>query len=166
MGPSRVEKPDGPAAGSVGGGFHIRDVDLQLGLAFVFHRSGADDWNNRQNRAAHHRFLEVLSVIFGKGGHLFLEYRQLLIGPRFESVEALANVSKKARLRVFAVSYDLDPALHLLAHTVGDRLCQNGIQLALVVGLARILGLQQIKQIVRPWQAADMRRLNVIGILL
>jgi hypothetical protein len=43
---------------------------------------------------------------------------------------------------------------------------QKGSQSALVVGLTGVFGLQEIKQIVRSWQAADMRCLNVVGILL
>ena len=95
-----------------------------------------------------------------------LEYRQLLTGPRFISIEALTHVSEKAGLRVFTVGDDLDPALCLLAYAIGDRLRQDGTQLAFVVGLTRILGLQEIKKIMGPRQASDMRRLDVIGVLL
>jgi hypothetical protein len=57
----------------LGGGLHIGDVDLQFCLALVFHRSGADDRNDRENGAPHHRFLEVLGIIFRKSGDLLLE---------------------------------------------------------------------------------------------
>jgi len=151
----------------LGGGLHIGDVDLQFRLALVFHRGGADDRNDRQDGAAHHRFLEVLGIIFWKSGDLLLEYNELLIGPRLEPIEALADVSEKTRLRVFAVRYDLNAAsLDLLAHTFSDLSRQDRIQLALIIRQPRIFCFQQIEQIVRPWQAADMRRLDVIGILL
>src|SRR5262249_57703998 len=67
--------------------------------------------------AVHHRFLEVLGIIFWKSGDLLLEYSELLIGPRLEPIEALADVSEKARLGVFAVRYDLNAPFDLLAHT-------------------------------------------------
>src|SRR5262249_20201243 len=86
--------------------------------------------------------------------------------PRLEPVEALADVREKARLRVFAVRYDLNATLDLLAHTFSDLSRQDRIQLALIIRQPRIFCFQQIEQIVRGWQAADMRRLDVIGILL
>ena len=153
-------------AGSFRGGFHIRDIGLQLVLAFVFHRSGAGDRHERQDCAAHHRLFEVLRVIFGKGSDFLLEDHQLLIRPRFIPIEALPDVSKKAGLGILPVSHDLDPTLHLLTHAVGNRLRQNRIQLVLVVGLTGILRFQEIKEAMRSWQAADMRRLYVMGILL
>src|SRR5262249_61222469 len=80
--------------------------------------------------------------------------------------EALADVSEKARLGILSVGYDLDPALDLFAHTFKNLVRQDCIQLALVIWLSRIFCLQQIEQIVRPRQAADMCGLNVIGVLL
>jgi hypothetical protein len=59
--------------GGLRGGLHIGNVDRKLRLALVFHWRGADDRNDRQNGAAHHRFLEVLGIIFRKGGDLLLE---------------------------------------------------------------------------------------------
>src|SRR5262252_2000946 len=150
----------------LGSGLHIGDVDLQFCLALIFHRGGADDRNNRQNGAAHHRFLEILGVIFGKSGDLLLENSELLTGPRLEPIEALADVSEKAWLGVFAVRYDLNAALDLLADTFSDLPRQDRTQLALIIWLPRVLCFQQIEQIVRPWQAADMRGLDMIGILL
>src|SRR6516165_7682817 len=150
----------------LGSGLHIGDIDLQFCLALIFHRGGADDGNNWQNGAAHHRFLEVLGIVFGKSGDFLLENSELLIGSRLEPIEALADVSEKARLGIFAVGYDLNAALYLLAHAFSNLPRQDRIQLALIIWLPRVLCFQQIEQIVRPWQAADMRGLDVIGILL
>ena len=60
-------------ARGLGGGFQVRDVCLQQRLAFVFHRSDADHRNDRQDRSAHHRFLEILRVVFRKRCDLLLE---------------------------------------------------------------------------------------------
>jgi hypothetical protein len=51
-------------ARGVGGGLHIGNIDLQFFLSLVFYRPGADDRNDRQDGATHHRFLEVLGIVF------------------------------------------------------------------------------------------------------
>ncbi len=48
------------------GSLHILDVDLEKRLAAILYRSNANDRRNRQHRAAHHRFLEILGIIFRK----------------------------------------------------------------------------------------------------
>jgi hypothetical protein len=83
--------------GGLGGGLHIGDVGLHLRFAAILRRPGADDGNNRQDRTAHHRFLEILRVIFREGCHLLLEDEKLLIGA--QSFEALADVGEEAGLK-------------------------------------------------------------------
>src|SRR6185312_11373273 len=147
-------------AGRVGGGLYVGDVGLEPGLALVFHRPGANHRNDRQDGAAHHRFLEVLRIIVREGGYLLLEQNELLAGPRLETFEALADVGEEPRLRIFAVGDDLDAARDLLAHAVGDGLRQRRAERRLVVWLAGIFGLHEVEQAVRPRQAADMRGLD------
>src|SRR5262249_22747001 len=53
-----------------------------------------------------------------------------------------------------------------LAHALSNLPRQDRIQLAFIIWLPRVFCFQQIEQIVGPWQAADMRGLDVIGILL
>ena len=153
-------------ARGLGGGLHVGDVDLKFWLALVLDRSGADDRHDRQDGAASHRFFEILRVIFGKSRDLLLEQNEFLIGPGFESVEALADVREKSRLGILPVGHDLDTALDLLAHALGNLSRQDRIQFALVVWLSRVFCFQHIEQVVRPRQAADMRGLDVIGVLL
>ena len=134
-------------ARGLGGSLHVGDVHLQFGLAPVLDRTGADDRHDRQDGAAHHRLLEILGVIFGKSRDLLLEQNELLLGPGFEPIEALADVSEEARLRIFSVGYDFDAALDLLAHAVGNLSRQDRIQLALVIWLACVFCFHQIEQL-------------------
>ena len=73
---------------------------------------------------------------------------------------------KNPGFEIFAVRYNFDAALNLFTYTIADSVCQNEIEFALVVGLACVLGLQQVEQVVRSWQTADVGRLNMIGVLL
>ena len=109
-------------AGGLGRGFDVVDVDLQMLLAAIFDRPDADHRRDRHDRAAHHRLLEILRVVFRKGRDLLLEQQQLLVGPRLEAFEPLLDVGEEAGLREFAVGDDVDAAFDLLAHAVGDRL--------------------------------------------
>jgi hypothetical protein len=106
-------------------------------------RNGSSTWisspadgDDRQDRSAHHRILEVLRVVLGKRGNLLRKQDELLGGARFEAVETLTDVGEESGLRELAVGDDLDAAFDLLAHTVGDRLRQHRIELAFVVGLS------------------------------
>ena len=87
-------------------------------LAAIFHRPDADHRRDRHDRAAHHRCLEILRVIFREGRDLLLEQHHLLVGPRLEAVEPLLDVGEEARLRELAVGDDVDAALDLLAHAL------------------------------------------------
>jgi hypothetical protein len=73
------------------------------------------------------------------------------MGPGFEPIEALADVSEKARLGILSVGYDLNPALDLLAQALSNLPRQDRIQLILIIQLSRVSRFQQIEQIVRPW---------------
>ena len=153
-------------ARGLGRGFDIIDVDLEILLAAVLDRTDADHRRQRHDRAAHHRILEVLRVVFRECRDLLLEQQHLLFGPGLEAFESLLDVGEEARLRDLAVGHDVDAALDLLAHAVRDRLGDGRVVYLLVIGLAGELRLHHIEHGVRPRQAADMRRLDAIDILL
>ncbi len=153
-------------AGGLGGGFDVVDVDLQQLLAAIFDRRDADDRRDRHDRAAHHRLLEILRVVFRKGGDLLLEQQHLLVRTRFEAVEALLDVGEEAGLRELAVGDDIDAAVGLLAHDIGDRFGDHPVVGLLVVRLAAVFRLHQVEQVVRARQAADMGGLDAVGVLL
>ena len=108
-------------AGRGGRGLDVVDVGLHQFFAAIFDRADADHRRQRDDRAAHHRLLEILFVIFRKGGDLLLEQFELDVRPRFEAVEPLAHIGEKTGLGEFAVGDDVDAALDLLADDVGDR---------------------------------------------
>src|SRR4029079_15768332 len=100
------------------------------GRAYAGHR------RQRHDRAAHHRILEVLRVVFREGRDLLLEQQHLLFGPRLEAFESLLDVGEGAWLRDLAVGHDVDAALDLLAYAVRDRLGDGRVVYLLVIGLA------------------------------
>ena len=57
----------------LGGRLHVGDVGLQLCLALVLDRTDANDRHDRQDGTAHHRFLEVLGVVFRERRNLLLK---------------------------------------------------------------------------------------------
>ena len=155
--------------GNAGGGgspLDVVDVGFHEFLAAIFHRTDADNRRQRDDRAAHHRSLEIIRIIFGKSRHLFLKELHLLIGPRLEPFEPFLNVSKETGLGEFAVGDNVNAAIHLFAHHVADRLRQKFIIFLLIVGLPAQFRLHQIEQVVRPRQTPNMRGLNPVGILL
>ena len=85
---------------------------------------------------------------------------------RFKAIEPLAHVGEEARLGEFAVGNDVDAAIDLLAHGFGDRRPQRVLKRLLVVRLPGIFRLHHVEQLVRPRQAADVRGLDTIGVLL
>ncbi len=153
-------------AGGRGGCLHIVDVGLHEFLAPIFDRTDTDDRSQRNDRAAHHRLLEILRVIFRKRGDLLLEQLQLDVRTRLKAVEPLAHIGKKARLGEFPVRDDVDAAIDLFAYDVGDRGAQRLPKGLFVVRLPGIFRLHHIEQPMRPRQAADMRGLDAVGILL
>ena len=94
-------------------------------LAAIFDRADAHHRRQADDRAAHHRLLEILGVIFGKRRHFLREQLHLLIGTAFEAAEALVHVREKARLGKLPIGDDVDAAIDLLAYDVaygiGDR---------------------------------------------
>ena len=82
------------------------------------------------DRAAHHRLLEILGVIFRERRDLLLEQHQLLVGPRLEALEPLLDVGEEAGLGEFAVGDDVDAAIDLLAHDVAHRLGERRLRYA------------------------------------
>ena len=108
----------------LGGGFHIGNVDLNEFLAAILHRPDANDRRDRDQRAAHHRLLEVLGVVFGEGADFLLEQDQLLVGTRLVPLQTLLDVGEEARLGKLAVGHEIDAAIDLLANAVCDCLGQ------------------------------------------
>ena len=131
-----------------------------------FDRTDADHRRERDDGAAHHRLLEILLVIFRKSRDLLLEQLQLDVRARLKAVEPLAHIGEKARLGEFAVGDDVDAAIDLFAHDVGDRTAQRLAKGLVVVRLPGIFRLHHVEQPMRPRQAADMRGLDAVGILL
>jgi len=73
---------------------------------------------------------------------------------------------KKSGLGKFAIGDDIDAALDLLAYGIGDGLAQGLLKRGFVISLPTVFCLHDIEKMMRPRQAADMRRLNAIGVLL
>jgi hypothetical protein len=149
-----------------GGGLHILDVGLQQLFTAVFDRPDADHRRQRHDRAAHHRLLEILLVILRKSRDLLLEQLELDAWARFEALQALAHIGEEARLGEFTIGDDVDAAIDLPAHHVGDGGAQCSRKSGLIVRLPGIFGFHDVEQPVRPRQAADMRGLDTIGVLL
>ena len=139
---------------------------MQRRCADIFHRSDAHHRGQRRDGAAEHRLLEILLVIFGKGGDLLLKERHFLAGPDLKPFEPLADIGEEPGLRELAVGHDVDAALDLLLHGLGNRRGDGRIKRLLLVGLPRELRLEEIQHAMRARQAADMRRLDAVGILL
>src|SRR5262249_40844627 len=78
----------------------------------------------------------------------------------------LAHIGEKSGLGEFAVGDDIDAALHLFPHHIADRVVQRLLISLFVVRLPGIFRLHRIQQPVRPRQAADMGRLDAVGVLL
>jgi len=97
--------PDGAVAGrktwwSAGrrrGALDVGDVARDEFLAAIFDRTDAHHRRQSDDRAAHHRLLEILGVIFGERRHFLREQFQLLIGPPLEAFEPLVHVGEKPR---------------------------------------------------------------------
>ena len=87
-------------------------------------------------------------------------------GREFKPVKPLADVGEETRFGEFPVGDDVDAAIDLLAHDVGDSNTQRLLKCLLVIGLPAIFRLHHVEQMVRPRQAADVRSLDTIGILL
>jgi hypothetical protein len=81
-----------------------------------------------------------------------------------EAAHALEHVTRPADgLAVFAVVDDVDADLRLLAHHVSDRIVQTGVKRCVVVRLQVALRLEELLQLGRPDQAADMRGQDTAG---
>ena len=89
-----------------------------------------------------------------------------MVGREFETFKSFADVGKKAGLRQFTVGDDVDAAFDLFAYAFGDSAAQRLLEGSMVVGLTGIFRLHHVQQTMRPRQAADMRGLNAVGILL
>ena len=87
-------------------------------------------------------------------------------GRELETFQTLANVGEEARLGEFSVSDDVDAAVDLLAHHFSNRLAHRVLICLLVIRLPGIFRLHHVEQLARPRQAADVSRLDAIGILL
>ena len=154
-------------AGGRGGSLHILNVGRGELFAAIFDRSDANDRRQRDNGAAHHRPLEILLVVFRERRRPPVERTATFMpGREFEAFETFADVGEEAGLGKFSVGDDVDATIDLLAHHGGDRAAQYFAIRGLVVILPGIFGLDRIEQRMRPRQAADMRRLDAVGILL
>ena len=162
----RQERVAGRYAGRLCRGLYVVDVDLQELLAAILDRPDADDRRVRNEGAAHHRLLEILRVVLRKRRDLLLEQDELLVRPRFETLEPLLDVGEKSGLGELAVGDNIDAAFDLFADAVGDGLGQQGLEFVLVVRLLVELGLHDVEQIVRSGQAADVRGLDTVGVVL
>ena len=69
--------------------------------------------------------LKYCCIIFRKGGDLLLEQLQLQTRARFEAFEPFADIGEESGLGEFAVGDDVDAALDLLAHHIGDGAAQR-----------------------------------------
>ncbi len=150
----------------LGGGLHVVDVLLHRRVAAILDRCGAHDGDDRHDRAAHHRFLEVLRVVFGERLGFLLEQQKLLARPRLVALQAFLDIGEEARLREFAIGDDVDAAFGLLANAVHHGRGDLGIEGRLVDRLAGKLRLHHIEQVVRARQAPDMGGLDAIRVLL
>ena len=64
-----------------------------------------------------------------------------------------------------AQSFDMD-VVAFDKFVSAERFRELGVEGSLIIRLTAVFRLHQVEQIVRPRQAADMRRLNVVGVLL
>src|SRR3984893_5121466 len=79
---------------------------------------------------------------------------------------APARNREEARLRELAVGHEINAAIDLLSNAVRDRLRQLRLVRLVVVRLLGEFRLHDVEQIVRPRQAADVRGLDAVVVLL
>src|SRR5487761_599308 len=88
------------------------------------------------------------------------------VRPRLEAGDTLGHISEESRFRLLAVGDDVDAGGDLMLDAISHGLRHPLVVSAGIVTLAAELRLHEIEQFVRPRQAADMRRLDVIAVLL
>jgi hypothetical protein len=149
-----------------GGILHIRDVDLDEPFTTVFDRTNANDRRERNDRTAGHGPLEIFCIVFRKGRDFLLKQLQLEARARFKTFKPFADIGEETGLGKFAIGDDIDAALDLLTHHIGHGLAQRFLKRRRVIRLSAVLCLQGVEEMMRPRQAANMRGLYAIGILL
>ena len=109
---------------------------------------------------------EILLVVLGKSPHLELEAPAPRSRARLEALETLLYLGEEAGLRVLPVGHEIDAALDLPPHDLGDGAREQVGVSGLIVPLSAQPRAQRIEQRMRARQAPDVRRANVIGALL
>ena len=80
-----------------------------------------------------------------------------------EAVQPVLDIVGVGDFRHLAVADDVDAALDLLLHDFRDRFGHTALQQGRVVGPVAVLRDEQVDQVVRPRQAADMGGQDAVG---
>ena len=147
-------------------GLEVVDVALELRLAGVADRTDADRIHRGRDAFARvelgvelGEFLAVDAALERVGARLER--------PPLEAAQAFEHVLRPAdRLAELAVADDVDAGVGLLAHDGGDRLGEAAVIGRLVEAVALLPGAQELLQLGRPDQAADMGGEDAIGAAL
>ena len=131
----------------------VGDVGLELVLTDVADRSRAHELLERGDGTR--VLLEVLVVEAGKVGDLLAPRRRqdhVAVVLR-EPTETVLDVGEEAHLAHLAVGDDVESALDLTVHAVGDGIAHLTIERGVVVGLAGLLVAHHLEQLDRSCQA-------------
>ena len=147
-------------------GLEIIDVARELRLPGIGDRPDAD----RVARGRHALARVELGIELGETLPIGAAGERVGAGlhrPALEAAQAFEHILRPAdRFAELAVTDHVDPGLRLPAHDLGDRTGHAGLIGVLVERLALLLGAQELEQLRRPDQAADMGGENAFGAAL
>src|SRR6185437_1562366 len=92
--------------------------------------------------------------------------RAALLRSRLKAIQPLVDIGEETRLRLLAVAYDIDAGLSLPAHTLRHGGADPRLICGLVVRLAGQPNLHHVEHVVWSRQAANMRGMDPIHVLL
>ena len=146
-------------------GLQVGDVGRQRLLPDVANRRAAHQPSLRAQHGPEHRDPEVAVVVVRELADLRPRLHPgpgLVVKERLESADPLRQVGGEPALALLAVIDDVEAGLDLTSHTVLDGGGDARLELVAVVRQAVFLGAHQIDEVVRPGDAAGVRREDAI----